>query len=171
MLGASSSIVEHFGALIPHVADFRMGVVLEHSSGFERTKTVLWRSLDFFAIERTLVVFRVKDGRHPVVYRSQDRIGGHRDNCITLKPLTVCRILPSIGPWLLLVNHDDVRAILRWGNASAAEMSKHEDSSPLPVTERVAKQHTHLASFEARPIHRSPRRTFDGRNFRRSREV
>jgi hypothetical protein len=96
MLGTSSSIVEHFGALIPHVADFRMGVVLEHSSGFERTKKVLWRSLDFFAIERTLVVFRVKDGRHPVVYRSPDRIGGHRDNCITLKLLTVCRILPSI---------------------------------------------------------------------------
>jgi hypothetical protein len=33
-----------------------------------------------------------------------------------------------IGPWLLLDNHDEVRAILRWGNASAAEMSKHEDS-------------------------------------------
>jgi hypothetical protein len=74
--------------LIPHVADFRMGVVFEHSSGFERTKKVLGRSLAFFAIEPTLVVFRVKDGRHPVVYRSQDRIGGHRDNCITLKPLT-----------------------------------------------------------------------------------
>jgi hypothetical protein len=72
-------------------------VVFEHSSGFERTKKVLGRSLDFFAIEPTLVVFRVKDGRHPVVYRSQARIGGHRDNCITLKPLTVGRILPKLA--------------------------------------------------------------------------
>ena len=33
-----------------------------------------------------------------------------------------------IGPWLLLDRHDEVRAILRWVNVSAAEMEEHESS-------------------------------------------
>jgi hypothetical protein len=33
-----------------------------------------------------------------------------------------------IGPWLLLDSHDEVRAILRWGNVSAAELEEHESS-------------------------------------------
>jgi hypothetical protein len=33
-----------------------------------------------------------------------------------------------IGPWLLLDSHDEVRAILRWGNISAEEMEQHEKS-------------------------------------------
>jgi hypothetical protein len=33
-----------------------------------------------------------------------------------------------IGPWLLLNNHDEVRAILRWGNITAEELAEHENS-------------------------------------------
>ena len=33
-----------------------------------------------------------------------------------------------IGPWLLMDNHDQVRAILRWGNVSAEELEEHESS-------------------------------------------
>jgi hypothetical protein len=34
-----------------------------------------------------------------------------------------------IGPWLLLLdNHDEVRAILQWGNVSADELAEHESS-------------------------------------------
>ena len=33
-----------------------------------------------------------------------------------------------IGPWLLLDSHDEVRAILRWGNISAEELAEHESS-------------------------------------------
>jgi hypothetical protein len=31
-------------------------------------------------------------------------------------------------PWLLLDSHDEVRAILRWGNISAEELAEHEGS-------------------------------------------
>jgi hypothetical protein len=34
----------------------------------------------------------------------------------------------QVGPWLLLDSHDEVRAILRWGNISAEELARHEDS-------------------------------------------
>jgi hypothetical protein len=33
-----------------------------------------------------------------------------------------------IGPWLLLDSHDEARAILRWGNISADEITEHESS-------------------------------------------
>jgi hypothetical protein len=33
-----------------------------------------------------------------------------------------------LGPWLLLDSHDEVRAILRWGNVSADELAEHESS-------------------------------------------
>jgi hypothetical protein len=33
-----------------------------------------------------------------------------------------------IGPWLLMNSHDEVRAVLRWGDASAEEMMEHESS-------------------------------------------
>jgi hypothetical protein len=36
--------------------------------------------------------------------------------------------MTRIGPWLLLDSHDEVRAILRWGNISAEELARHEDS-------------------------------------------
>jgi hypothetical protein len=33
-----------------------------------------------------------------------------------------------IGPWLLLNSHDEVRAILRWGNITDEELAEHESS-------------------------------------------
>jgi hypothetical protein len=33
-----------------------------------------------------------------------------------------------IGPWLLLESHDQVSAILRWGNINDEELSEHENS-------------------------------------------
>jgi hypothetical protein len=33
-----------------------------------------------------------------------------------------------IGPWLLLDSHEEVRAILRWGNITAEELEVHENS-------------------------------------------
>ena len=33
-----------------------------------------------------------------------------------------------IGPWLLCDSHDEVRGILKWGEASAEEMAEHERS-------------------------------------------
>ena len=33
-----------------------------------------------------------------------------------------------IGSWVLLNSHDEVRAILRWGNITAEELAKHENS-------------------------------------------
>jgi hypothetical protein len=33
-----------------------------------------------------------------------------------------------IGPWLLLDSHDEVRAILRWGNIADEELAEHESS-------------------------------------------
>ena len=33
-----------------------------------------------------------------------------------------------IGPWLLCDSHEEVRDILKWGEASAAEMAEHERS-------------------------------------------
>jgi hypothetical protein len=32
------------------------------------------------------------------------------------------------GPWLLLDSHDEVRAILRWGDITAEELTSHENS-------------------------------------------
>jgi hypothetical protein len=34
----------------------------------------------------------------------------------------------GIGPWLLLDSHDEVRAILSWGNITADEMAGHENN-------------------------------------------
>jgi hypothetical protein len=31
-----------------------------------------------------------------------------------------------VGPWLLLDSHDEVRAILRWGNVTNEELAEHE---------------------------------------------
>jgi len=33
-----------------------------------------------------------------------------------------------IGPWLLLDNHYEVRAILRWGNVTVDDLTEHESS-------------------------------------------
>ena len=33
-----------------------------------------------------------------------------------------------VGPWLLLNSHDEVRAILRWGNVSDEELAERESS-------------------------------------------
>jgi hypothetical protein len=33
-----------------------------------------------------------------------------------------------IGPWLLLDSHDEVSAILRWGNITDQELAEHESS-------------------------------------------
>jgi hypothetical protein len=33
-----------------------------------------------------------------------------------------------IGPWLLLDSHEEVRAILRWGNITAEELAEHENN-------------------------------------------
>jgi hypothetical protein len=33
-----------------------------------------------------------------------------------------------IGPWLLLDSHEEVRAILRWGNITDEELAEHESS-------------------------------------------
>jgi hypothetical protein len=35
-------------------------------------------------------------------------------------------MVTRIGPWLLLDTHDEVLAILRWGNPSDEEMAQHE---------------------------------------------
>lgn len=34
-----------------------------------------------------------------------------------------------IGPWLLLDSHEEVRAILRWGNITEEELAEHERAS------------------------------------------
>lgn len=34
----------------------------------------------------------------------------------------------GIGPWLLLNSHDEVRAILRWGNITDEELAEHDSS-------------------------------------------
>jgi hypothetical protein len=53
-----------------------------------------------------------------------------------------------VGPWLLLDSHDEVREILRWGNASEAELADHEtnirrwgsSTVVLQLTDRQLKQ-------------------------------